>query len=483
MVSENTQNLINHFKRVASRPMTLPHVLRGDASLLNGAPTFAMVKKWIRRHEQDSLRYDYLEKLYKGYHDIYSAPEKEYWKPDNRLAVNFPRYITDTFSGYGYGVPIKVSHPETDVDKAIHAFGRYNEITDHDAEMVKKCCIYGHAFEYLYQDENARTKVTSCRPKDVFVVYSNDMTEHALFAIRYGYPTGVDVESDSRIERQTLYQPFGEILFRDRIIAFSNGKMQEERPNPYCYIPVIEWRLNDERIGLYEQVAGLVESYNYTIAEKANDVDAFAEAYLEVLGAEVDEDDIPRIRDNRLINFFGTDNARDVVVQFLQKPVADGTQENLLNRLEKLIYQISMVANISDETFGNASSGVALAYKLQAMSNLALTFDRKIEKSLRKRYKIFCSLSTNVRDPSAYEDIEIQFTRNLPRNIAEETQVAKNLEGVTSKETQLSVLSFVSDPKAEIEKMEEEESEKPKDFAFPMPQEALQSEVIHGGEE
>ena len=35
------------------------------------------------------------------------------------------------------------------------------------------------------------------------------------------------------------------------------------------------------------------------------------------------------------------------------------------------------------------------------MSNLALTFDRKIEKSLRKRYKIFCSLSTNVANKDA----------------------------------------------------------------------------------
>lgn len=62
------------------------------------------------------------------------------------------------------------------------------------------------------------------------------------------------------------------------------------------------------------------------------------------------------------------------MVDFLSKQTADGTQENLLDRLENLIYQTSMVANISDETFGNATSGAALAYKLQAMSNLALTF-------------------------------------------------------------------------------------------------------------
>ena len=245
-------------------------------------------------------------------------------------------------------------------------------------------------------------------------------------------------------------------MTREYIQAFEGTTLLDPVPNPYGRIPVVEWRLNDERMGLYEGVAGLVEMYNHTLSEKGNDVDAFADAYLAILGAQVDEDQVYRIRDDRLINIYGTDDAKEILVQFLQKPTADGTQENLLNRLNDLIYQVSMVANISDETFGNTTSGTALAYKLQAMSNLAKTFDRKIEKSLRKRYKLFCSLSTNCSDPDAYQDIEITFSRNLPKNLLEEAQTAQALEGVVSKETQLSVLSIVTDPKSEIERLDNE---------------------------
>ena len=91
--------------------------------------------------------------------------------------------------------------------------------------------------------------------------------------------------------------------------------------------------------------------------------------------------------------------------------------------------------------------------------NLALTFDRKIEKSLRKRYKLFCSLSTNVPDRDAWRDVDIRTTRNLPKNVAEEAQTAAQLEGVVSKETQLSVLSIVPDVKKELERMEQEGAE------------------------
>lgn len=429
------------------RPYKLPEPLQCSA---DKPITLTLAEEYIRQHEERFPRYIYLENLYKGFHDVYKQPEKPDWKPDNRLAVNFPRYITDTFLGFGYGVPIKKSHPDETIAQAINAFERENEITDHEYELARKCCIYGHAFEYLYQDEEAKTKMTICTPMELFVVYDDTVKNRALFAVRYGYHS---------TDRNQLGQRYGEILTREEIIPFEGSTAGEPMENPYGRLPCVEWMLNEDRMGLYEGVSGLVEAYNHTLGEKANDVDAFAEAYLAVLGAELDEDGIYKIRDNRVINLYGTDDAKDILVQFLQKPTADGTQENLLNRLETLIYQTSMVANISDESFGSAASGVALAYKLQAMSNLALTFDRKIEKSLRKRYKLFCSLSTNVPDRDAWRDVDIRTTRNLPKNVAEEAQTAAQLEGIVSKETQLSVLSIVPDVKKELERMEQEGAE------------------------
>lgn len=434
----------------SKRPYVLPYALVCSEQEISGGIKGDLIQKQIAKHDNMLQRYVYLENMYKGFHDIFKGPDKENWKPDNRLAVNFPRYITDTFTGYGYGVPIKVTHPDEKVNDAIQLFGRQNEITDHEAEMVKKCCIYGHAFEFMYQNEQHETKVSSISPKELFVVYDDKLSQRALFAVRYGiYPASSDKAGKT----------YGEVYTRDFIYRFEDKKVQEAEENPYRLIPCVEWRLNDERMGLFEPITGLVETYNATLGEKANDVDAFAEAYLAILGAELDDDGVRHIRDNRIINLYGTDNAKDILIQFLQKPTADGTQENLLNRLETLIYQISMVANISDESFGNATSGVSLAYKLQAMSNLALTFDRKIEKSLRKRYKIFCTLATNVHDPLAYRDIEIKTSRNIPVNTQNEAQIASTLQGVVSKETQLSVLSIVPDVRREIEKMEEEEEE------------------------
>ncbi|UNT92229.1 phage portal protein [Allobaculum sp. Allo2] len=171
------------------------------------------------------------------------------------------------------------------------------------------------------------------------------------------------------------------MLTRDQIIRFDKGNFTETLDNPYGLIPVVEYLMNRQRLGLYENVTGLIEAYNRAIGEKANDVDAFAEAYMKLIGVDIDDEEVKRIRENRIINLPVYGDTTGTQVDFMAKPTADSTQENLLDRLDRQIYQISMVANISDESFGNATSGTALAYKLQAMSNLASGFDRKIEKA------------------------------------------------------------------------------------------------------
>lgn len=105
-----------------------------------------------------------------------------------------------------------------------------------------------------------------------------------------------------------------------------------------------------------------------------------------------------------------------------------------------------------------------------------------IEQSIKKRYKLFCSLGTNCSNPDAFEDITVTFTRNVPKNLLEEAQTAQALNGVVSEETRLKVLSVVDDPKRELERMKEEREEQADDLLskvmFP-----VQKEVTADGEE
>lgn len=410
--------------------------------------TVEVVNKFMEKHKLEVARYEYLKNMYLGIMDIDDEPTKDPWKPDNRLAVNFTKYIVDTFTGYFNGIPVKKSHSDKAVLSKLQEFDNLNDMEDEESELAKMACIYGRAFELLYQDEDTQTNVVYNGPENMFMVYDDTVKQEPLFAVRYG----VDEDKKLHGEVYTLLETI-KISGENDEISFG-----EKTYNPYPNLPVVEFYFNEERMSIFESVISLVNAFNKAISEKANDVDYFSDQYLAFLGAAVEEEDLKNIRSNRVINYYGEGSeGKNVDIKFLEKPDSDSQTENLLDRLTKLIFQTTMVANISDESFGSAS-GVSLAYKLQAMSNLALSFQRKFQSSLNSRYKLFCELSTNVSNKDAWKDIEYTFTRNEPKDIKEQADTASVLMGITSQETALSVISVIPDVQAEMEKIKKEEA-------------------------
>ncbi len=410
--------------------------------------TVEVVNKFMEKHKLEVARYEYLKNMYRGIMSIDDEPTKDPWKPDNRLTVNFTKYIVDTFTGYFNGIPVKKSHSDKEILSKLQEFDNLNDMEDEESELAKMACIYGRAFELLYQNEETQTNVIYNTPENMFMVYDDTIKQEPLFAVRYGY------DDD--------YKLYGEVYTKETTYALNGTmgfyNMTEQAPNPFDDLPVVEFYFSEERMSIFESVISLVNAFNKAISEKANDVDYFSDQYLAFLGAAVEEEDLKNIRSNRVINYYGEGSeAKNVDVKFLEKPDSDSQTENLLDRLTKLIFQTTMVANISDESFGS-SSGVSLAYKLQAMSNLALSFQRKFQSSLNSRYKLFCELSTNVSNREAWKDIEYTFTRNEPKDIKEQAETASILAGITSQETALSVISVIPDVQAEMEKIKKEEA-------------------------
>ena len=410
--------------------------------------TGEVVREFIDQHQLLVPKYLESKNMYEGNHQILSREAREAYKPDNRLVVNFAKYIVDTFNGYFIGIPIKLTHDNDVVHENILTFAKRSNLADSEAELAKMASIYGHAFEYIYQDEETNTKVIYNSPIDMFVVYDDTIAQEPLFAVRYQY------DEDGKLT--------GELIddgYRYKLTGSKNDKViiSDAAPHYYGGVPVIEYIENEERQSIFENVKSLINALNTSLSQKADDVDYFADAYLKVIGAELDEETMTELRANRTINLVG-DGANDVTIEFLTKPNADQTQENLIDRLINLIFQVAMVANINDDSFGSASSGVALEFKLQPMKNLAIMKERKFRNSMQDRFKLYFNLPTNMQ-PSLKDEwlnIEYLFSRNIPHNIADEAETASKLEGIVSKETQLSVLSIVDDSKTEIERMDKE---------------------------
>ncbi len=400
--------------------------------------------RFISRHAAESVfRYRPLLNAYMTDYAIFHEAPKPPWKPDNRIAVNFAKYIVDTMNGFFIGIPIKITCDDKAVAGYVEFLDQYNDQDDNNAELSKICSIYGKGYEMYYVDQEGKIGITYLTPMDAFMIYDDSVLERPLYFVR------LYIDTDNVLH--------GSVSDEERVRYFvQKGKIvwEEEKAHGFSGVPATEYRENAERMGIFEPVLTMIDAYNKAVSEKANDVDYFADAYLKILGTLLEEDEIKHIRDDRIINFDG--DTEKLIVEFLQKPNGDETQENLINRLEKLIFQISMVANISDENFGT-SSGIALKYKLQAMSNLAKTKERKFTSGMNRRYKLIFSNPVSGMKEDDWVKLKFKFTPNFPANILEESQIAGNLSGITSQKTQLKVLSVVDSVDEEIQQIEKEE--------------------------
>nr|DAF92760.1 MAG TPA: PORTAL PROTEIN [Siphoviridae sp. ctJLm32] len=404
-----------------------------------------LTKYIAKNDEKVAQKYEKLQKAYKTDYDIFHQAKKPDYKPDNRIAVNFAKYITDTMNGFFIGIPIKVSSKDSSVDDYINYLDVYNGQDDNNAELAKTMKIYGRGYEMYFVDEEGNIGITYLDPMEAFMIYDESILMRPRYFVRiYKDTEGIRHGSISNETTVRYFDIDGGLRFRP----------DEERLHGFDGVPATEYIENSERQGIFESVLSMIDAYNKALSEKANDVDYFADAYMKILGAKLSEPELQAIRDMRILNFEGEDGSK-IIADFMSKPSADTTQENLLERIERLIFLISMVANINDENFGT-SSGIALKYKLQSMNNLAKTEERKFTSGMNQRYKLIFSNPVSGMKTDDWLKIDIKFTRNFPANELEESQIAGNLSGITSKETQLKVLSVVDNVNDELDRIKEE---------------------------
>ena len=429
--------------------------------------TMELLRQLIDEYRENHIpRYEYLEAANKTQFAIFVRDPKPDYKPDNRLAADIAYNITQTFEGFFIGVPVDLKY-EGDDEKAKYLRGylKRNHQDDVDAELSKMASKFGHAYEMMYQDEEGRPRSAAMSPMGAFMIYDDSVLKRPMYFVTYVYGESGEIRGNYSDEFNVY--PFSEV----------GGTLEEGEPQEHYFgaVPAVDFMQNSEKRGLYEGVLNLIEAYNNALSEKADDVEYFADAYMVVKGMELHEDYKTDLRENKLINIFG-DAGNQLDVHFLVKPDADTSQEHLINRLEMLVFKMAMVPDITDETFSTAS-GIALKMRLMPMSNLARNKERKFVMGIEKRLQMLANYPDEPFTADDWQQVEITMHRNMPEDIGSEAQVAGAVSGIVSEETQLGLLSFVDDPKKEIERKSAEKEAKAESFSDGMPTERTASKV------
>lgn len=408
--------------------------------------TISDLLRFIGKNKELAKGYQHNLEMYEGNHDVLHQPSRAFG-PDNRLVANLPHYIVDTYNGFFTGIPPKITLEDKATNTMLQLWNDENSFQDKLSEISKQADIYGRSLAFVYQNEDSETKIAYASPTSAFMVYDDTVARQPLAFVRYW--------------KDDTNQQVGMVYYADEFDSFVNSAFTESNPNPYGLVPAVEFYGNEERQGVFDNVKTLIDELDRVLSQKANQVEYFDNAYLKILGVDLDQDGDGKpdadLIGNQMIYSPDAD-AANADIDFISKPDGDGMQEHIIDRLVSMIYQISMVANLNDEAFAGNSSGVALQYKLLPMRNMAANKERKFTQALRRMYQIIFSVGRVLPESQkeAWRDLEFTFKRNLPEDISNDASIAQSLRGMVSQETLLKILPFVDDPKEEMKRLKQE---------------------------
>ena len=445
----------------------------------------SFLNKLIDTHTRKiAPKYRKYQNLYEGKHKILKKKPADANKPCNRLVNDFFGQTIDNTVGYFLGNPVILNYTEpvekktspepNDVgvdleeieDTAVQDFLDYlvidNDMADTIIEWGKEAMIKGLSHLLVYQNEESKTKVMKVSPEDMILVYKNSSTKELQYAIRL---YDIDTEDTDKTTHYAEVYSVGKMeLFKSvdggtstkgKGREFASYEFVEETQLIYERIPVVTMYNNEEQMSDLEKIESLVADYDKVLSDVSDEFSAFRNAYLMLKNMIVGEDGKKQLKDEGIIEVMENGDAK-----FITKQIQTEALENHLNRLEANIYKFSQVPNLSDESFAGNLSGVAIRFKLFGLETKCIIKERKMEKALRDFVRI---LSVPIRVETGHEidivNLKVEFTRNVPNNLTEIVDTVTKLDGKVDKETLLSLLPFIDNPKEVLEKLEQEAQE------------------------
>ena len=417
----------------------------------------ALLGKMINRfHMNEQPKLTKYKNYYDGIQAILRKAYADASKPCNKTVINYCKNIVDSYCGY-LATPGYINYrSDNDIEDIMNVL-RYNDYQAEDSDFLLDALIYGVAAELMYIDTEGHTRFRLINPTSCFGVCDDSLTGDLMYFVRFYEANdwddssiyNVDVYSASSVKHYTMSGMNGALNF----VA--------EEPHYFNQCPANIMTLPDEK-SIFDCILNLQDSANQLLSGEIDDFSAFCDAYMVITGADIDQETLDTARTSRAFVI-----PEGATISWLTKNSSDTQVENIMKRIHDSIYRIAACPDFSSESFtGGVSSGVAIQYRLTGMETRAGKIEAVMKKALQRRVEIIAGIASLKLGEEVFRDIKIEFVRNIPEDTTATINMINALKGTVSDETLLSQLSFIEDPAAEVEKVNEQKQENMSLYSF-----------------
>lgn len=400
----------------------------------------------VKQHQQNVEEIKYLHKEFLGQQQIIKDKKRYDLSEINNVVVENHLFKQVNFKvGFMYGNPIEytITNEKIVNDDDMLYLNKYladSGKASLDIEKAQDLFEFGIAYQRILPKRTIIEDVLNEAPFELvnmpilqtFMVYSNDIPSEKLFACVVSKKYNVEQKRE-----ETIYQ----IFLPNRKIEIDNYKKEiiKDIAQPYPEIPIKEFCLNRDRIGIMEIVVYLQNLVNKIDSSEMDGLEEAINAFIVLFNQKVDDDFLIKFKElkkEKVVVLNSNNPSAPADMKILSSKLDQESSNSFYERTIKAMYDIVGVPLSSGNVTSGGDTGQARILgngweSAQNQGQLDQTYLTKFERELLKDIIWICKNTENCPiNKISSSDIAIRFNINMSNNLYVKAESLKMLNDI-----------------------------------------------------
>lgn len=381
-----------------------------------------VLKKAFTIHLRNKIDIEYLYRYYCGFQPILDRVKEVRPEINNKIVENRALEIVAFRVGYNMGEPVQyVSRGDNKaIAQGVSRLNDYVMSEEKEAEDRLLCewaQICGTSYRMVLPDsqvhedkDEAPFEIFTLDPRYTFVVRQNTLGTPPVMAVTY-------------VEKEKARRVFS-IYTKDWYYEVENYKIVNDQPQ-YLGIPIIEYPLNNSRLGAFEPVIPILDAINVVASDRINGIMQFIQALMLFHNVGIDEEQFALMRKEGALQY--RDVAPDMKgeIKYLVEELNQMQTQTLVDHMYNSVLTIVGMPNRNGGT-STSDTGTAVIMRdgWSAAEARAKDYEIVFKKSEMQFLKLVLKICRELSDLDLKASaVQIRFTRRNYENISEKANV------------------------------------------------------------
>lgn len=407
-----------------------------------------------------------MENYYKGVTDANLNYKQNSGRSNLKVSCNYVKKFVKEETSYSVGNPIAYSSKSDDenvqkeLDRVQESFKE-----NHDVNVFNNMVLYSIGYEVYFIDRWGDIQVKAITPCNGY--HTEDGEGNVTSFIHVFNKVNEEGETEEFIDLYTPtgiehYNKEGKSVAITRYVS-EDGQVKEVKetitPHFFGEVPVGVAKLSDygHFDTIFNDIKGLQDAVETNLSDITNEVSDFRSAYLVMKGLSLGTEEAEREENAAAMKELGIFEVdAEGSIEWLIKNINDTFVQNTLKTLCEKMYELTSHINHNDSESVSNASGVALKSRLISLMQRCTINQNSYKELLKTRIRIIFTIANKLGANLNWKDVKITFTANIPSDDNQVADMISKLDGIVSKSTLRTLLSFVENEQEEEDKVSAE---------------------------